>query len=188
MACGTSKLTKSIGSTVCVRPGGFDKKAWAFNRDDFKGRVFNVTSKNLEAFLLAQGTKGYAAVGRKDKNTAGATVVLGDSGATFNHSVSLKFYHDTQLERLAITEFIKAEELVVFMLGNDDVIEVYGLYKGLNTASGAYVGGTLQSDEKSITVVKEGLEADLPWIFRSGPASTLEDDIAYLNAKLIAAA
>ena len=111
MACGTSKLTQNIGSTICVRPGGFDKKAWAFNKDDFSGRVFNATTKSLEDFVIAVGKKGYSAVGRKDKNTAGATVVLGDSGPTFNHSVSLKFYHDTQLERLAITEFIAGPTL-----------------------------------------------------------------------------
>lgn len=186
MACqGTTKLTKSIGSSVCVSPGGFDKKAWVFNRDDFSGRVFNSTSKNLEDFVIAVGKQGYSAVGRKDKNTAGATIVVSDSGITWNHSVTLKFYHDTQIERNAINEFAKAEELIVFMLGNDNVIEVFGLYKGLNTASGTYAGGVLQSDEKSITIAKEGIEADLPWIFRSGSTSTLEDDIAFLNAMLV---
>jgi len=166
-------------------PGGYDKKAWVFNKDDFSGRVFNSTSKNLEDFVIATGKQGFSAVGRKDKNTAGATAVVSDSGVTWNHSVSLKFYHDTQIERNAINEFVKAEELIVFMLGNDNVIEVFGLYKGLNTASSSYVGGTVQSDEKSITVAKEGIEADLPWIFRSAAASTLEDDIAYLDAMLL---
>lgn len=185
MACGTQKLTSSIGASVCVPVGGYDKKAWVFNKDDFSGRAFNVTSKNLEDFVIAVTKKGYSAIGRKDKNTAGATAVIADAGVTWNHSVSLKFYHDTQIERNAINEFVKAEELIVFMLGNDNTIEVFGLYKGLNTVSGAYVGGTLQSDEKSTSVSKEGLETDMPWIFRSAAASTLEDDIAFLNAMLI---
>ncbi len=183
--CLTSKLTSTVGAAVCVVVGGYDKKAWAFNKDDFSGRGFNTTSKNLETFVIAVTKKGYSATGRKDKNTAGATAVVSPSGITWNHSVSLKFFHDNQIERNAINEFVKAEELIVFMLGNDNVIEVFGLNKGLNTVSAAYVGGTLQSDEKSTTVSKEGLDLDMPWIFRSATASTLEDDIAYLNAKLI---
>lgn len=187
--CVTIKLTKDIGTTVCLTPGGYNKRAWAFNLEDLSGRIYNTTSENLEDFVVAVGKRGYKAVGRKEKNTAGATWVPSDSGGSWNHSVGLKFYSDNMKERKAIHEFVKSEEMVVFMqaIGNDgqDVIEVFGLNNGLNTASSVYAGGTLQTDERSITVTKEGLESSLPWIFKSALASTLEDDIAFLDAMLV---
>lgn len=164
--------------------GGVNKRVWIGKKAnisytlDGSGYVNTVSM----AVISSVATKLYTFTGKRDKNSFAFPLTAGENINTFNHTAVMMLYYSTPAELEALNQLSNADDLVVFMEGNDGKIYVLGLEKGLNATAGEGGSGVLLNDSTAYTLTLSGEQTKAPNIFRINSTSTLAENQAYLDA------
>jgi hypothetical protein len=94
----------------------------------------------------------------------------------------MMLYYSTPSELESLNQLANADDLVVFMEGNDNKIYILGLEKGLNATAGEGGSGILLNDSTAYTLTLSGEQTKTPNIFRVNAAASLATNQAYLDA------
>ena len=141
--------------------GGVNKRVWIGLKSnisytiDSNGYVSAVTMGNVGSIA----SKLYKFIGKRDKNSFAFPMTAGDN----------------------INTLANADDMVVFMEGNDEKIYVLGLGKGLNASAGEGGSGILLNDSTAYTMTLSGEETSTPKIFRTVAGASISTLTAYLD-------
>ena len=108
-------------------------------------------------------------------------MTAGDNINTFNHTAVMQLYYSNPAELETLNQLANADDMVVFMEGNDEKIYVLGLGKGLNATAGEGGSGTLLNDSTAYTMTLSGEETTAPKIFRTNAGASIGTLTAYLD-------
>jgi len=163
--------------------GGVNKRVWIGLKAnisytiDSNGYVSAVTMGNVGSI----SAKLYKFIGKRDKNSFAFPMTAGDNINTFNHTAVMQLYYSTPSELETLNQLANADDMVVFMEGNDEKIYVLGLGKGLNATAGEGGSGTLLNDSTAYTMTLSGEETSTPKIFRTVAGASISTLTAYLD-------
>lgn len=163
--------------------GGVNKRVWIGLKSnisytiDSNGYVSTVTMGNVGSI----SAKLYKFIGKRDKNSFAFPMTAGDNINTFNHTAIMQLYYSTPSELETLNQIANADDMVVFMEGNDEKIYVLGLGKGLNATAGEGGSGILLNDSTAYTLTLSGEETDTPKIFRTVAGASISTLTAYLD-------
>ena len=163
--------------------GGVNKRVWIGLKSnisytiDSNGYVSTVTMGNVGSI----SAKLYKFIGKRDKNSFAFPMTAGDNINTFNHTAIMQLYYSTPSELETLNQLANADDMVVFMEGNDEKIYVLGLGKGLNATAGEGGSGILLNDSTAYTLTLSGEETDTPKIFRTVAGASISTLTAYLD-------
>jgi len=163
--------------------GGVNKRVWIGLKAnisytiDSNGYVSAVTMGNVGSI----SAKLYKFIGKRDKNSFAFPMTAGDNINTFNHTAIMQLYYSTPSELETLNQLANADDMVVFMEGNDEKIYVLGLGKGLNATAGEGGSGTLLNDSTAYTMTLSGEETSAPKIFRTVAGASISTLTAYLD-------
>ena len=164
--------------------GGVNKRVWI----GLKGNISYTTDSNGYVNTISMATSGslptklYTFTGKRDKNSFSFPLTAGDNINTFNHTAMMMLYYSTPAELESLNQLANADDLVVFMEGNDGKIYILGLEKGLNASAGEGGSGTLLNDSTAYSLTLSGEQTKTPNIFRVNAAASLATNQAYLDA------
>jgi hypothetical protein len=127
-------------------------------------------------------SKLYTFTGKRDKNSFAFPLTAGENINTFNHQAMMALYYSTPSELETLNQLANADDVVVFMEGNDSKIYVLGLDKGLNATAGEGGSGILLNDSTAYMITLSGEQTTAPNIFRVNAAASLATNQAYLDA------
>ena len=117
-------------------PGGNNKRVFflaraalgTFTRAALNGAISGLT-------MAGAGSRIYVGQSRKKKTGAGSEMQRNENGTiVHNQTVVMSFSYSTQIEKNAITEMAKSDDLIVIVERNDKRFEVYGWNQGLEGA------------------------------------------------------
>jgi hypothetical protein len=94
----------------------------------------------------------------------------------------MALYYSTPSELETLNQLANADDVVVFMEGNDSKIYVLGLDKGLNATAGEGGSGILLNDSTAYMITLSGEQTKAPNMFRVNAAASLATNQAYLDA------
>jgi len=164
--------------------GGVNKRVWI----GLKGNISYTTDSSGYVNTISMATSGslptklYTFTGKRDKNSFSFPLTAGDNINTFNHTAMMMLYYSTPAELESLNQLANADDLVVFMEGNDGKIYILGLEKGLNASAGEGGSGTLLNDSTAYSLTLSGEQTKAPNIFRVNAAASLATNQAYLDA------
>jgi|APFre7841882793_1041355.scaffolds.fasta_scaffold02779_4 hypothetical protein len=163
--------------------GGVNKRVWIGLKSnishtiDSNGYVSAITMGNVGSI----SSKLYKFIGKRDKNSFAFPMTAGDNINTFNHTAVMQLYYSNPSELETLNQLANADDMVVFMEGNDEKIYVLGLGKGLNATAGEGGSGTLLNDSTAYTMTLSGEETTAPKIFRTVAGASIATLTAYLD-------
>lgn len=164
--------------------GGVNKRVWI----GLKGNITYTKDSNGYVNTVSMGTVGslpsklYTFIGKRDKNSFAFPLTAGENINTFNHQAMMALYYSTPSELETLNQLANADDVVVFMEGNDSKIYVLGLDKGLNATAGEGGSGILLNDSTAYMITLSGEQTTAPNIFRVNAAASLATNQAYLDA------
>lgn len=164
--------------------GGVNKRVWI----GLKGNITYTTDSNGYVNTISMATSGslatklYTYTGKRDKNSFSFPLTAGENINTFNHTAMMMLYYSTPAELETLNQLANADDVVVFMEGNDEKIYILGLEKGLNASAGEGGSGVLLNDSTAYTLTLSGEQTKTPNIFRVNAAASLATNQAYLDA------
>lgn len=168
-------LNKVGGVDKTVYIGLKSNISYTVDSNGYVNSISMATSGSLPTYL-------YKFTGKRDKNNWAAPLTAGENVNTWNHTAMLALYYSTPTELDTIEKLCNADDVVVFMQGNDDKIVVLGLQKGLNASAGEGGSGTLLNDNTAYMVTLTGEQTTMPKYFRVNAAATLATNLAALDA------
>jgi general stress protein 26 len=151
--------------------GGVNKRVWI----GLKGNITYTTDSNGYINTVSMATSGslptklYTFTGKRDKNSFAFPLTAGENINTFNHTAMMALYYSTPSELESLNQLANADDMVVFMEGNDEKIYVLGIEKGLNATAGEGGSGILLNDSTA-------------YMLRVNAAASLATNQAYLDA------
>lgn len=150
-------------------PGGIKKEIYIGSISEVQGYTTNATTKDLATLALKAGAKLGKLIGRKFKNSASTGWEPNENVSLFPHSFVFVGYVKTQLEKEAIEQLSRVEDLFAIVHNNDGTFEAYGLVgdngalgNGLSMTALEHSTGTVQTDGRPWTLTFSGSEAKLP--------------------------
>lgn len=164
--------------------GGVNKRVWI----GLKGNITYTTDSNGYVNTVSMATVGsspsklYTFTGKRDKNSFAFPLTAGENINTFNHTAMMALYYSTPSELETLNQLANADDVVVFMEGNDEKIYVLGIEKGLNATAGEGGSGILLNDSTAYMITLSGEQTKAPNIFRVNAAASLATNQAYLDA------
>lgn len=164
--------------------GGVNKRVWI----GLKGNITYTKDSNGYVNTVSMATSGslptklYTFTGKRDKNSFAFPLTAGENINTFNHQAMMALYYSNPSELEALNQLANADDVVVFMEGNDEKIYVLGLEKGLNATAGEGGSGILLNDSTAYMITLSGEQTSAPNIFRVNAAASLATNQAYLDA------
>jgi hypothetical protein len=164
--------------------GGVNKRVWI----GLKGNITYTKDSNGYVNTVSMGTVGslpsklYTFNGKRDKNSFAFPLTAGENINTFNHQAMMALYYSTPSELETLNQLANADDVVVFMEGNDSKIYVLGLDKGLNATAGEGGSGILLNDSTAYMITLSGEQTKAPNMFRVNAAASLATNQAYLDA------
>ena len=164
--------------------GGVNKRVWI----GLKSNISYTVDSNGYVNSISMGVVGsitsklYTFTGKRDKNSFAFPMTAGDNINTFNHTAIMQLYYSTPSELETLNQLANADDLVVFMEGNDDKIYILGLQKGLNASAGEGGSGILLNDSTAYTLTLSGEQTKTPNIFRTNASASIATLEAYLDA------
>ncbi|GAA4362779.1 hypothetical protein GCM10023185_31050 [Hymenobacter saemangeumensis] len=192
MADTCNKLSKNVVSRACAVSGGIKNRVWVFHTSDFTGAKTYATNGSLSGFTLVADAEGIKATGRARKGNTTNKLSKNEEGAVnVEQAVALEFRYNTEAEKNAIMEFLRADNKTVFVETNAGTIRQHFAEFGDDTFEGEDGSGTAIGDASNILkVTLKGNEQDLP-IFFEAPVGTsgltqLAASKAYLDALCVA--
>ena len=164
--------------------GGVNKRVWI----GLKGNITYTKDSNGYVNTVSMATVGslpsklYTFTGKRDKNSFAFPLTAGENINTFNHQAMMALYYSNPSELESLNQLANADDVVVFMEGNDEKIYVLGLEKGLNATAGEGGSGILLNDSTAYMITLSGEQTSAPNIFRVNAAASLATNQAYLDA------
>lgn len=168
--------------------GGLDKRIYLGAIGDLSavalGAGNSVTSFTFKA------TKGFVKyIGRKEKNSAGSDIEVGENVNLRNQNVNLAVYYETAADLAAIDELIDNEGVFAVVETNPGSLEVFGINKvnfdayGLKVSANPGTSGLLLNDSTAFAMVLSGGFTNLQ--LQYNPSQPLATNIAALDAQTI---
>lgn len=186
MATNCNDLVSGINPAcdALTKVGGVNKRVWI----GLKANISYTTDSNGYISAVTMGNVGsiaaklYTFTGKRDKNSFSFPMTAGDNINTFNHTAVMQLYYSTPSELETLNQLANADDMVVFMEGNDQKIYILGLDKGLNATAGEGGSGVLLNDSTAYTMTLSGEQTQTPKIFRTVAGASLATLQAYLDA------
>jgi len=191
MSCQALSLGVQASCLAIKKPGGVDKRVWIGLLDDVASITLG-TGNTLSAFVMKAGKGLTQWTGRREKNSAGSEIEIGENVTVRKQLVSLSVYWETAAQLTTLDELLDLEGLFVFVETNSGTIEVYGVnisntYNfnnfGLKPTKNSGNTGKVINDTTAFALELSGGLTNLQLIFR--PTSDLGSNILYLNLKSI---
>jgi len=191
MSCQTLALGVQASCLAVKKPGGVDKRVWIGLLDDVASITLG-TGNILNAFVMKAGKGLTQWTGRREKNSAGSEIEIGENVTVRNQLVSLSVYWETAAQLTTLDELLDLEGLFVFLETNAGLIEVFGVNMsnaysftnfGLKPTKNSGNSGKVINDATAFALELSGGLTNLQLIFR--PTSDLASNILYLNLKSV---
>jgi len=190
-----SSLEKGVQAscTAIKKAGGLDKRIYLGAIGDLATCV--IGSDNTLTSITFTATKGLVKmVGRKEKNSAGSDIEVGENVTLRNQTLSLSVYYDSAgpqatIDLAAIEGIIDNEALFAIVETNAGSLEVFGINKvnydgyGLRVTANPGTSGLILNDSTAFAMVLSGGFTNLQLIY--APATALATNIAALDALVI---
>ncbi len=190
-----SSLEKGVQAscTAIKKVGGLDKRIYLGAIGDLATVVIG-SNNTLTSFTFA-ATKGLVKmVGRKEKNSAGSDIEVGENFTLRNQNLNLSVYYDSVASQAtidldSIDKIIDNEGMFAMVETNAGVIEVFGINKtnfdnyGLKVSANPGTSGLLLNDSTAFGMVLSGGFTNLQLIYN--PAATLAANITALDLLVI---
>lgn len=141
MACLDKVTAEILNSCDTIPRSGFEKKAWAINRDDIDSVTHDVTSNTMvTAMTLKSGTQAYTVTAVKKEMDAGFDLVVDDFAPdTYLNYFSFKPYENTGQ---AINNLDQMTDLVIIAqvkgAKSEGCFVIFGLEKGMFKSAGSH--------------------------------------------------
>lgn len=172
------------------RPGGANKRVFLGSVTDLSSVTFdNTDSYNATALAFKTGKQAIEVVGKKAKNTGGASFEEGENLTVRNHSVTVITYPKTAAHRKALDEIISQDQVFAVVERLDGEFELFGLstanYEswGMKVTGGSYEIGIEVNDMNGYTLEFTGEMLNVPIVFGEGKtyAENVTDLVALLT-------
>lgn len=185
-----SSLDKGVQASCAAikKVGGLDKRIYLGAIGDLETVTFG-SDNTVTSFTFA-ATKGFVKmIGRKEKNSAGSDIEVGENITLRNQTVNLSVYYETSEDLAAIDEIIDNEGMFAVVETNPGTLEVFGINKvnfdgyGLKVTANPGTSGLLLNDSTAFAMVLSGGFTNLQLMYNPGTA--LATNIAALDAQTI---
>jgi len=190
-----SSLDKGVQAscTAIKKVGGLDKRIYLGAIGDLD--TVTIGSNNTLTSLTFLAAKGFVKmVGRKEKNSAGSDIEVGENLTLRKQNVNLSVYYDTvgtqaTIDLSSIDAIIDNEAMFAIVETNAGTLEVFGINKtnfdnyGLKVTDNPGTSGLLLNDVTAFAMVMSGGFTNLQLIYN--PSASLATNIAALDALVI---
>lgn len=183
-------LLKGVQASCAAtkKVGGLNKRIYMASVTDLSAVVFG-TYNSVTSFTF-KADKGFTKwTGRKEKNSAGSDVEVGENLTLRNQTVSFGLYYETDQDLDSIDKMLDAEQIFVVVETNPGTLEVFGINKvafqnyGLRVTANPGNSGLLLNDSTAFTPALTGGFTNLQLIYN--PAGSLSANIAALDLQTI---
>ncbi len=168
--------------------GGLDKRIYVASVDDLSAVTIG-TGNEVTAFTF-KTDKGFVKyVGKREKNSAGSDIEVGENVNLRNQTVSMAVYYETKEDLAALDTLIDTERVFVVVETNPGSLEVFGINKvnfgayGLKVSANPGTSGLVLNDSTAFVPVLSGGFTNLQLLYNPGTA--LATNIAALDAQTI---
>lgn len=184
----TITITANTGATLV---GGLTIVGQTFTITVINGTTFSIGAQTTGAastgFTFTYATKGLTQwVGKKDKNSAGVEIEVGENVNIRNQTVTPIVYYETAEELSYLDALIDQEQVFSIVETVAGSLEVFGINKvnfgsfGLKSSALSLVSGVLLNDSTAGTLTLTGGLTNLQ--LQYNPAVSLATNIAALDA------
>lgn len=181
-------ITANTGATLV---GGNTIVGQSFTITVINGTTFSIgaqtTGTASTGFSFTYATKGLTQwIGKKDKNSAGVEIEVGENVNIRNHTVTPIVFYETDAELYYLDNLIDQEQVFAIVETVAGSLEVYGINKtsfesfGLKASALSLVSGVLLNDSTAGTLTLTGGMTNLP--LQYNPSASLDTNIAALDA------
>jgi len=168
--------------------GGLDKRIYVASVDDLSAVTIG-TGNEVTAFTF-KADKGFVKyVGKREKNSAGSDIEVGENVNLRNQTVSMAVYYETKEDLAALDTLIDTERVFVVVETNPGSLEVFGINKvnfsayGLKVTANPGSSGLVLNDSTAFVPVLSGGFTNLQLLYNPGTA--LATNITALDAQTI---
>jgi hypothetical protein len=190
-----SSLAKGVQAscTAIKKVGGLDKRIYLGAIGDLD--TVTIGSNNTLTSLTFLAAKGFVLMtGRKEKNSAGSDIEVGENVTLRNQTLNLSVYYDSvgtqaTIDLESIDSIIDNEGMFAIVETNAGTLEVFGINKtnwdgyGLKVSANPGTSGLLLNDSTAFAMVMTGGFTNLQLIYN--PSASLATNIAALDALVI---
>ncbi len=190
-----SSLEKGVQAscTAIKKVGGLDKRIYLGAIGDLT--AVTIGSNNTLTSLTFATDKGFVKmIGRKEKNSAGSDIEVGENLTLRNQTLNLSVYYDAvgsqaTIDLDSIDKIIDNEGMFAIVETNAGTLEVFGINKtnfdnyGLKVTANPGTSGLLLNDATAFAMVLSGGFTNLQLIYN--PSASLATNITALEALVI---
>jgi hypothetical protein len=184
MAC--TDLTAGLDPTCAAlkKIGGVDRRVWIGELEDISD--LTISGHEITAITLTETKTLKKFIGRREKNSAGFEVAVGENANIRTQNVNLVLYHKLAADKAAIDELIDVEGAFVFAEEANGSITAWGIdttnYEnfGLKCSAGTGTTGTVLNDPTASTITLSGGHTNMELVFDE--SATTDANIAVLDA------
>lgn len=188
MACVTDLLKGIQASCNAIKKvGGLDKRIYLGLVADIATITFGASDANSILTLTFNDDKGLTQwIGKRDKNSAGVELEVGENVNIRTQSVTPIIYYETAAELSYLDNLLDQEGVFAIVETVAGSLEVFGINKvnfdsfGLKASALSMVSGVLLNDSTAATLTLSGGMTNLQ--LQYVPASPLATNIAALDA------
>jgi hypothetical protein len=168
--------------------GGLDKRIYLGAIGDLSA-VGLGAGNSVESFTFKPDKGFVKMIGRKEKNSAGSDIEVGENVNLRNQNVNLAVYYETAADLAAIDAIIDNEGMFAVVETNPGSLEVFGINKvnfdsyGLKVSANPGASGLLLNDSTAFAMVLSGGFTNLQLQYK--PATALATNITALDAQTI---
>lgn len=185
-----SSLEKGVQASCAAvkKVGGLDKRIYLGAIGDLTGVTFG-SDNTVTAFAFAAGKGFVKMIGKKEKNSAGSDIEVGENINLRNQTVNLSVYYETSEDLATIDEIIDNEAMFTVVETNPGTLEVFGINKvnfdgyGLKVTANPGTSGLLLNDSTAFGMVLSGGFTNLQLIYN--PSTPLATNIAALDVQTV---
>ena len=165
---GCAALTKGVQATCAgvKKVGGINKRIWLGLLEDLASVTYG-TGNIVTAFTFKTDKGLVTYDGRKEKNSAGIELEVGENLNFRNQTVTMLVYTETAAQLTTLDELLDTEQLFAIIEPNSGPLEIWGLnktdYTGFGLKPTAYTKntGVVLNDSSAHTVTLSGAHTNL---------------------------
>jgi hypothetical protein len=185
MGCASLSLGVQATCAGVKKVGGINKRIWLGLLEDLASVTYG--TGNIVTGFTFKTDKGLVVYdGRKEKNSSGVELEVGENLNFRNQSLIMLVYTETAAQLTTLDQLLDTEQLFAVVEPNSGPLEVYGLnltdYAGYGLKATAYTrnSGVVLNDSSAHTVTLSGAHTNLELHY--APAVAKATNIAALMA------
>lgn len=185
MGCATLAKGIQAGCADIKKAGGINKRIWLGLIDDLASVTYGA-GNIVTGFTFKTGKGLVKYDGRKEKNSSGIEVEVGENLNFRNQTVTMLVYYSTAAQLTTLDALLDTEQLFAVVEPNSGPLEVWGLNLtdytgyGLNVTGYSKSSGVVLNDSTAATVTLSGAHTNLELHYN--PVATKTANVTALDA------